>query len=85
VIGIAKYDLSLRLSRQVAVKDSFNSCSRTDGHENRGLNLAVVGGDSTRARLTIGGSMFQSKFHSMQKYVFFAGYTIFQRFIYINS
>lgn len=64
MVGVGQDNLRLGLILHVAVEDALHRCGSAYGHKYGGLDHAVVGGDKSRARLTLGRCMLQFKFHT---------------------
>ena len=63
VVGIAQNDLRLHLLAEFGEMYTLHTANRTDGHEDRCLYLAVVGGNYTGTGLTGIVAMLYFKFH----------------------
>ena len=66
-VGVGQDDLCLHILAQVAVEDTFDGSSRTYGHKNRGLYVAVGSLDEACTGFTLWVVMLQCKFHSGAK------------------
>ena len=65
MISVAEYDLCLDLVVQVAIGNAFHASRRSDRHEDRRLNLSVVGRDEPGTSIGAGVSLQQLKGHSL--------------------
>ena len=63
MVGIAQDDARLYIVAQFAHVDAFHGAAGAYGHENRGGNRAVVGGDYSGARIGGWRSGFNDEFH----------------------
>ena len=65
VIGIAQNDLRLDVLAQLGHVNRLNSTHRSHRHENRGLNLTVVGSNESGAGTGAAGSGYELIIHSV--------------------
>ena len=61
VVGVTQDDLRPDVVLEVAERDSLDGAYRTHGHENRGLDIAVVGMYDSYTRSCPGIRIFQVK------------------------
>ena len=64
MVGVAQDDLCLHLFAELGEVYGLHAAHRSDGHEDRCLNLSVIGGDDARPRLTRIIAMLYLESHS---------------------
>ena len=63
MIGVAEYYLGFYIIAELVHMDTLDGTDRTDGHENRSLDRAMVSFDKTGSGATIGACMLECELH----------------------